>query len=163
MRKFYRINFALPAALALTFSSFAAIAHEYAKADLLIEHPWARPTLSASVPAAVYFEIVNSGDVDDKLIAASSARAEHIELHKTEMNAQNIAKMSMVKDGIAAPADATTSMETGAYHVMLIGLANPLKAGEEFPMTLTFERAGDIEVIIKVEDREKSNSGHDHH
>lgn len=154
--------------VALTFSSAAVIAHDYAKADLVVDHPWARPSLAATMPAAVYFDIVNNGAEGDRLLSAATARAEHVELHITEMTEEGIAKMRHLKDGIEAPAQVKTSMETGAYHIMLIGLDGPLKEGERFPMMLMFEKAGEVEVIVNVEDREKKGAdkgagAHAHH
>lgn len=151
------------AALALTFSSMAALAHEYVKERLLIEHPWARPSLAAHVPAAVYFDIVNKGEDGDRLIAAKAARAEHVELHVSETDDKGVVRMRPLKDGLAAPAGETVSMETGAYHVMLIGLDAKLMAGESFPLILTFDKAGDIEVEVKVEDRKPEAAAHLHH
>ena len=146
--------------IALGLSS--AVAHDYAKYDIVIDHPWARPTFSAVVPAAVYFDIVNKGETPDRLISASTERAQAVELHVTETDENGIAKMRMLKDGIGAPGDETTSMETGAYHVMLIGLDKKLEVGEEFVMALEFEKAGKFDVVIKVEDR-ASKAPQDHH
>jgi len=164
MNRLNRTGWSVSAAIALTFLSLTAFAHDYAKNDIVIDHPWARPTMSAVVPAAVYFEIVNNGAEDDRLVSASTERAKHVELHLTEMNSDGVAKMRMVKEGVATPAHEKTSMETGAYHVMLIGLGAPLQTGEEFLMNLTFEKAGEIEVLIKVEDRQKEKANqHQHH
>jgi len=155
--------FSVTIALALSLASISAIAHDYSKHGVKIEHPWARPTLSAHAPAAVYFDIKNNNAADDRLISAVSPRAKVVELHKTEITSEGVAKMRMLKDGIIAQAAKTTSMETGAYHVMLIDLTTPFVDGEEFPMTLTFEKAGEIEVIVKVEDRETKTSGPSRH
>lgn len=150
--------------LALALFSANAHAHDYAKYDIVIEHPWARPTFSAVVPAAVYFDIVNKGEAPDRLISASTERAKAVELHKTETDEKGVAKMRMLKEGIDAPGVATTSMETGAYHIMLIGLDKKLEVGEEFIMSLEFEKAGAFDVVIKVEDRDsKAREGHHHH
>lgn len=151
-------------AIALTMSSMAAIAHDYAKDELVIDHPWARPSFTAQVPAAVYFEIINNGAADDRLIAATAERAEHVELHVTETDEEGVSKMRVLKDGVLAPAGKTTSMEHGAYHVMLIGLDKKLEEGEEFPMVLTFEKAGSVEVLVQVEDQETDEAAdHAHH
>jgi len=155
----------IPLIIATAFSMFSAIAfaHEYTAGEINIDHPWARPSRVATIPAAVYFDIVNNGSEEDRLIAAKTARAAHIELHVTEMTEEGVAKMRHLKEGISAPADARTSMETGAYHVMLIGLDGALVEGERFPMTLTFEKAGEVEVIINVEDREAEKPSHHMH
>lgn len=152
------------ATLALTFSSAAAMAHEYKAGELHIDHPWARPTMTAVVPAAVYFELANHGEADDRLIAASTERADHVELHASIKDEETgSVKMRVAKDGIATHAGKTLSMETGSYHVMLIGLGEPLKEGESFPMRLTFEKAGEVDIIINVEDRETKAADHSRH
>lgn len=159
-----RIHCSWLAAFALTFASAAAFAHDYAKADLHIDHPWARPTRVATLPAAVYFDIENRGEADDRLIAARTDRAAHVELHLSEMTEDGRATMRVAKDGFIAPAGSETSLEAGHFHVMLIGLDGALKEGESFPMVLTFEKAGEVEVIINVEDRQsEADSGHAHH
>ena len=43
------------------------------------------------------------------------------------------------------------ALKPGSYHVMLIGLKKPLTAGETFPLTLTFEKAGNISVTVPVQ------------
>lgn len=154
---------AFSAAMALSLVSAIAFAHDYAKDALLIDHPWARPTLSAVAPAAVYFDIVNRGGEDDKLLSVKTGRAKHVELHVTETDDDGVASMKMLKDGLTAPAKKTVSMETGSYHVMLIGLDAALKEGEAFPLTLTFEKAGEVEVIVKVENRTPEQEAAEHH
>ncbi len=44
-----------------------------------------------------------------------------------------------------------TTLGPGGFHVMLISLKQPLKEGESFPLTLTFEKAGKLDVSVKVE------------
>ena len=46
---------------------------------------------------------------------------------------------------------AEKGLEWVGHHVMLMGLKAPLKQGESFPLTLTFERAGSVEVMVSVE------------
>ncbi len=150
------------AALALTFFSVASFAHEYAKGGIFIAHPWARPSLAAHVPAAVYLDIVNKGGEGDRLLSARTDRAEHVELHVSQTGEDGVVRMKLLKDGVPAPAGETVSMETGAYHIMLIGLDAKLQAKESFPLTLTFEKAGDIEVEVKIEDRQPETAEHHH-
>ena len=161
-------NWRVLAALALTaasaFFTLKAIAHDYAAGALRIDHPWAPPTMTARVPAAAYFDIRNDGNTDDRLVAASTDRAAHVELHASFKDAQTgVMKMRVARNGVPARAGDTLSMEGGSYHVMLIGLDAPLTAGEAFAMTLTFEKAGEVEVIVKVEDRKPGGGHKDRH
>lgn len=158
----------LAAALALTFSSIAAFAHDFTKNEIFVGHPWARPSMAAHVPAAVYLEIINRGEADDRLIEVKTGRAKSAEIHSSQTGGDGMMRMRPAKDGVAAPAGETISMETGAYHIMLIGLDGKLVDGESFPLVLTFENAGDIEVAVKVEDRalqtpQQQTAEHTHH
>ncbi len=162
--KLKRTDWRILATIALTFTSATALAHEYAKDNIFVDHPWARPGRAASVPAAVYFDMVNRGGEGDRLIAAGSERAEHVEIHVSEKAGNGRVAMRLLKDGIALPAHSTVSLEGGSYHIMLIGLGTALEEGESFPMTLTFEKAGEVEVVVKVEDRAApAPGGHSHH
>jgi periplasmic copper chaperone A len=50
------------------------------------------------------------------------------------------------------PADETVSLEPGGYHVMLLGLAEPLEVGQTFDATLVFENADPLTVTVEVRD-----------
>jgi copper(I)-binding protein len=43
------------------------------------------------------------------------------------------------------------TLKPGGLHVMLMGLKAPLKAGDSFPLTLTFTHAPPLTVTVKVE------------
>jgi copper(I)-binding protein len=53
-------------------------------------------------------------------------------------------------DKIAIPAGKTVSLAPGGYHVMLLQLKNPLTTGQKFTLTLTFEKAGKVDVPVEV-------------
>jgi len=42
-------------------------------------------------------------------------------------------------------------LKPDGYHLMLVELKQPLRAGETFPLMLTFERAGTIRTMVTVE------------
>ena len=94
------------AALTISILGAVSVAHEYSVEEIAVDHPWARPSRVATIPAAVYFDIVNKGAEHDRLISATTMRAEHVELHVTEMTDEGVAKMRLLKEGISAPADA---------------------------------------------------------
>ncbi len=52
---------------------------------------------------------------------------------------------------VAVEPGQSTELKPGGYHVMLMALSQPLKEGDSFPMTLLFEKAGSIQVMVKVE------------
>ena len=60
-----------------------------------------------------------------------------------------VMKMRELTDGLAIPAGGTVALKPGSYHVMLIGLKKPLAAGDLFPLTLNFEKAGNVSVTVR--------------
>jgi copper(I)-binding protein len=112
-----------------------------------VEHPWARP--SAGQTGAVYMTIANTGPIDDRLVSAATPVADQAQLH-TEINDKGIMKMRPVS-AIDVKPRGQTMLKPGGLHVMLVGLKQPLKVGESFPLTLTFEKAGKLDITVTVE------------
>jgi len=116
---------------------------------IAVEGPWARATPAGARTGAVYMTLANKTSASDRLTAASSDVAAEVQIH--EMSVVNgIMKMRQLTDGLAIPAGGSVTLKPGGYHVMLIGLKKPLAAGETFPLTLTFEKAGNISVTVRV-------------
>lgn len=123
-------------------------AAEYAAGNVRVDHVWARATPGATHNGAAYMTLTVTGDQGDRLIAASSPMAERAELH-THMMEGDVMKMRAVEAVDVAPG-APTALKPGGLHIMLLGLSAPLKEGERVPLTLTFERAGKLDVEIEV-------------
>jgi copper(I)-binding protein len=63
--------------------------------------------------------------------------------------------MEMIpQESIALPADSEVELKPGSYHVMLVGLKQDLKAGDEFPLTLKFKNHEDVTLTVAVIDAE---------
>ena len=116
---------------------------------LVVSDAWARPTLGQAANSAAYLTIANTADVADRLLRVRAEVSKTQELHQT-IREGDVMRMRAVEGGIAVPAKGSVALAPGGYHVMLIGLTQPLAAGDTFPLTLTFEKAGDIEVTAKV-------------
>jgi copper(I)-binding protein len=142
MRRIPRIAAALMAAAI----AVAAQAHEFKLGDLLVVHPHARP--SAGRTGAAYFTVESRGAAD-RLVSAATPAAEKTELHSMTMEG-NVMRMRQV-EGVDVPAGGKAALEPGGLHVMLIGLKAPLKEGDKFPLTLTFAKAGKVDVEVIVE------------
>jgi periplasmic copper chaperone A len=110
--------------------------------------PWSRATPGAAKNGAVFLEIKAAADAADKLLSVSGAVADNIEIHN-HINDNGIMQMRRV-DAIDIAEGGSTKLVPGGYHIMLLGLKQPLKAGETFKLTLTFEKAGAIEVDVAV-------------
>ena len=102
----------------------------------------------------------NAGSTADRLLKAESPVAANAELH-THVKDGDAMRMRPVND-VPVPAGGTTKLEPGGYHIMLIGLKQPLKEGERLPLTLTFEKAGKISIDVPVQ-KAGASGGHHHH
>lgn len=141
----------LAAALGLLAAPLA-MAHEYTLGKLEIGHPYARATVPGQPAGGAYLSIENKGNVPDRLLDLSSPAAKSTEIHTMSMEG-NLMKMREVAGGLEIKPGQKIAMQPGnGYHIMLMGLAKPLKAGDKLPLTLRFEKAGKIDVTINVED-----------
>lgn len=145
-----RFKFLPLLAAAFVFSQ-AALANPVDAGDLRIDQPIARPSVANQKAGAAYLIIDNRGSKADKLIAASSPASASVELHTMQMDG-NIMRMREVPTIELQPGTKLTMKPGDGYHLMLIGLKQPLKAGDKFPLTLTFERAGKVDVSVSVGD-----------
>jgi copper(I)-binding protein len=112
-----------------------------------VEHAWARATPRGAPNGAAYVTLVNKGSESDRLVAASSPVAVNIQIHE-EKTESGISRMRQL-DGIDLPPGSTIMLKPSGIHLML-GLKQPLKQGQTFPLTLTFQKAGAVEVTVKV-------------
>jgi copper(I)-binding protein len=134
----------LIAAAALLLATVAGAAAE--DAALTIDHAWARATPGKAQNGAAYFTVTSTGG--DRLLAVATPVAQKAEVH------ENIDEKGVMKMRPAGPLTLEpgkpVELKPGGYHVMLIGLKQPLKEGETFPLTLTFEKAGTREVTVAI-------------
>src|SRR3954453_1274449 len=101
-----------------------------------VDHPWARASAGAAKNGAAYLTITAQGQ-PDKLTGASTPAAATTELH------ESMADMGMMKmrplPGLSLDPGKKVTLAPGGYHLMLMGLKEPLKVGNTFPLTLRFE------------------------
>lgn len=103
--------------------------------------------------SAGYMTVSNPGATDDKIVSASSPAAGKTELHLMEKDAAGVMKMRMAEAGVAVPAGGAVTFAPGGTHLMFLELPAPLKDGATIPVTLTFEKAGPVEVQFAVKPR----------
>ena len=140
-----------------------AAAHDFKLGPLRIDHPYATPTPPGAVNGAAYLRgIRNTGDHADRLIGASTPAARTVEIHRSVIDARNVMRMRAI-DGIDLLPKAEVQLRHGGeYHLMLVGLKQPLKDGDRFPMTLRFEKAGEREVMVWVQTPRSASGTHQH-
>lgn len=139
-----------PLLLLLAFAPALAMAHAYAKGGLKIGHPWARPAPAGAPAAGGYLTIANGGDRPDRLVSASTPDAARVEFHEMIMKG-DVMLMRPLAGGLVIPAGQTVELKPGGRHVMFIGPRTPFTLGRHVPVTLRFERAGEVKVEFYVE------------
>jgi hypothetical protein len=119
-----------------------------------IEKAWSRSTPEMMDGSGiVYMVIKNNGDEPDQLVASKSPVAAFAELHETSLDENGVMRMRGVKGGfIEVPAHGTAALSPAGLHVMLVDLKSPLKTGDSFPLTLKFEKAGEMTINVPVLD-----------
>lgn len=128
-------------------------------ADIAVAHPWARATPAGAKVGAGYVTLQNNGSATDKLVSATADVADHVEIHEMSMDG-GVMKMRQLTSGLDLPAGKSVEMKPGGYHLMLMGLKQPLKVGETVKATMTFEKAGAMPVELKVEPMGGMDHGH---
>lgn len=136
--------------LGLLLNASLPYAQSFTAGGVTIEHPWARATAKGTDTGVVYLTIINNGATSDKLISISSAVSKSAQVHENMVDAQGMMEMSPL-DKVDIPAHARVDLKPTARHVMLLDLKNPLTYKSTFPLTLSFEKAGAIKVIVTVE------------
>ncbi len=116
---------------------------------LRIEHPFARATPPGARSGAVFFTLDNAGNTGDRLVRASTPIAGGVALHQMVLE-DGVMRMRAVPSVEVIPGGRVEFRPSG-YHLMLLDLKQPLKAGERFPLTLTFEQGGSILISVLVE------------
>ncbi len=134
----------------LALSAQALWAHEYKLGDLEITHPWSRATLPGAKVAAGYLVIVNKGAAPDKLVGVTGGIAGKAEIHQMSMT-DGVMTMRPVEGGVEIPANGELTLDPGSFHIMFMDLNAPAVEGVKFPGTLTFEKAGTVDVEFAVE------------
>lgn len=145
---------ALAGAFVILFIALSgnALAHDYKLGALEIGNPWSRATVPGAKVAAGYLTVKNTGTEDDRLMSASAGIVPKAEIHEMNMDdSSGVMTMRPVEGGLVVPAGGTLELSPKGYHVMFMGLSSPLKEGTRFKGTLTFEKAGTIDVEFTVE------------
>jgi copper(I)-binding protein len=120
-------------------------------AAFVVEEPFLRSSLPTSTSAAAFLVLRNQTGRDDRLIGARSALSGRVELHSHTEDANGVMRMGEIEGGVPLADGATHEFARGGDHLMFTGLDAPLEQGQLVPVTLEFERAGEVEIIVPVD------------
>ncbi len=137
--------FAAAFAATLAVASTSASAHEFETGGLKIVHPWTFEPPEGARTAIISMTIHNSGTAPERLLAAASPFATGAGLRQGNEPEQP-------SGAIEIPAGGTVKLRASGPHITLSGLTEPLAGYEMFPLSLTFEQAGKVDIEVMVEE-----------
>jgi copper(I)-binding protein len=141
---------AITLAITLTCAATVASAHEYKAGSIEIKHPWSRATPKGATIAGGYMKLINTGTTADRLIGGSTEIAGKFEIHEMSMD-NGVMKMRPLANGVEIKPGETVEFKPGGYHLMFVGITQPVEQGKRVKGTLQFEKAGKVDVEYAVE------------
>jgi copper(I)-binding protein len=124
---------------------FAATA---AHGQVTIDKAWVRATAPGARVGGGYMVVRNAGSAPDRLVGASSPASVRVELHE-HIREGDIMRMREVP-AFEVPANGSFELKPGGAHLMFMEVRRPFKEGETLPVTLRFEKAGEISAEFAV-------------
>jgi len=118
--------------------------------DLEVTGAFTKAMLPGQPVGGGYFTVKNNGQADDMLVSVSSPAAGAVEMHEMAMQGE-VMKMRKLEGGIAIPAGKSVELTPGGLHLMFMKVTEPFKAGGTVPVTLTFEKAGKVDLALPIE------------
>lgn len=125
----------------------------FAQTKIVVKDPWIRPNAKGA-NSALFFIAENKSNKADTLIAAKFENSEVVELHETYKKSDDMMGMRAVKF-VEIPANGSVTFKPRDLHIMLIGLKNDIKVGENYNLVLVFKKAGEIKINAIVRDMPK--------
>ena len=135
-----------PYAATLLLGAIVATFATVGVAQVRVENAWVRSTVPAQKATGAFMRIV--APTDASLVAAASPAAANVEIHESSMQ-DGMMRMRAVQR-VPLRARQPFDLKPGGHHVMLMGLKGPLNAGEQVPITLTFEDAKGTRSTVEV-------------
>ncbi|WP_426416045.1 copper chaperone PCu(A)C [Aestuariirhabdus sp. LZHN29] len=120
-----------------------------AASDLVVSEGWVRATPPGAPNSAAYMKISNLSSTPMVLVAARTLIANRVELHQSKME-MGMMKMEHQDQGLAIAPKSTLELKPGGYHVMLMGIKEPLKQGEQVMLILEFGNGELRELLLPV-------------
>lgn len=142
-----------------------ANAHDHKGDDVptvMIHHAWARALPPVVPNGAAYLQIHNVGTKSDTLLSVSTSIAKHSMVHESYFEDGKVAMRHI--NNLVVNAGESVEFKPGGFHIMLMGLKEPLNEGTNFELVLNFKMAGAVQTTVKVtKGMIEHAGGHDHH
>jgi copper(I)-binding protein len=108
-----------------------------AQAQTTVTDPWVRGTVATQKATGMFVQLTSAQG--GKLVSGSSPVAGRVEIHEMAV-VDGVMRMREIS-ALELPAGKAVELKPGGYHVMLMDLKQPMKAGDIVPVTLVIEGA----------------------
>jgi copper(I)-binding protein len=120
--------------------------------EIDVTDAWVRATHAGQQTGVAYMKIISQKNA--ALVKVETPVAKRAEMHNMEMK-ESVMVMREV-DAISLPASNEILLAPGGYHIMLMHLKQPLKAGDKVPLKLSFKLGKEIiEMDVQANVRKK--------
>lgn len=109
-----------------------------ASAQIKVENAWVRATVAGQQSTGAFMKITSTEPV--RLLSVSTPVAKTSEIHEMKLVGE-VMKMRAHPDGVGIPANTPLELKSGGYHLMMMEMDQPIKAGEVVPLQLQFTNA----------------------
>jgi periplasmic copper chaperone A len=117
---------------------------------LVISHAWMIENAAMEHSSSVYLTIDNQGTEADKLIGAEVDFADEAVFQAQTVDADGVLEVRDIS-GIKVNPDQVLTLKPGLLWIELESLHRRFEHGDHFDMTLTFEKAGMVEIEVEIE------------
>ena len=125
------MNKSLRTLIALVLSGMAGAT----SAQIKVENAWVRATVTGQQSTGGFMKITSAQPV--KLLTVTTPVALTNEIHEMKLEG-DVMKMRAHLNGLDIPANKTVELKSGGYHLMMMELEKPIKAGDTVPLHLQF-------------------------
>lgn len=144
----FRSGYGLLGALMISLAASAAVVADGIADKVVVNDPYIRAVPPVVRTTAAFMQLQSSDSVERFLVGAATPVAAAVELHMHTMD-DGVMRMRQIPH-VHLPPNQTVALEPGGLHIMLFDLKEPLKAGDQVPITLTFEDGSTKEVSAVV-------------
>ena len=131
------------------------------ESGVVVLDAWTKPARAGQPVSAAYVTLCNGGENEDALVGVSYDGAGAVEIHQTAMEG-GVASMQQ-RERLPLPKGEPVKMAPGGTHLMLIGVEDALKAGDEPLFVFEFENAAPAQFALEVRDGDSEADAHTGH
>nr|WP_158460816.1 copper chaperone PCu(A)C [Pseudomonas fluorescens] len=132
-----------------------------ALAETTVSDAWVRASVPHQQATGAFMTLTASED--SKLLSVASPVARTVQVHEMTMNGDVMGMREV--PSVVLPAGKQVSLDPSGLHVMLMGLVDQVKEGQQVPLTLTIEDSKGQRQTLEIQAPVRpltAGAGHEH-